>query len=406
MKTYHTSIVQKVRRKSQEGQVDKEIRLRLAIQAYEDALGAVSYRRIALEYGVNRAIMQARMASCRSLEDMHKDQQLLTPAEENSIVDSIERTHSQGWPYRVSQVRHLALEILKKRSLVLPVLGINWVSKFLARHPSLQSKFSIPKDLDRIVAENPDVMTKWFDLFSAQVRQYGIEEEDIYNMDEKGYAMGLIGKARVIVSKYEWVAYMMQDGNKEWVSLIECVAMNDDMLGPQIILKGKLRLKEWLRYLRSPNMNITVLETGWTNNEIGLKYVKTVFEPQSRTRLKIENKYRLWFLDSHSSHITREVILFCESQKIIFLCLPAHSTHILQPLDVSIFGPMAAMYKQTLEEKPKPGVGYFIDKIDFLKYYQDAREAVIRPALIQSAFQKSRYRPFDHTFFLKNLLCA
>lgn len=43
---------------------------------------------------------------------------------------------------------------------------------------------------------------------------------------------------------------------------------------------------------------------------------------------------------------------------------------------------MVAMYKQTLEKKSKPRVGYFINKNNFLKYYKDAQEAIIRPTLI------------------------
>lgn len=49
--------------------------------------------------------------------------------------------------------------------------------------------------------------------------------------------------------------------------------------------------------------------------------------------------------------------------------MPAYLIHILQSFDMGIFGPMAVIYKQTLEKKLKPKAGYFIDKIDFLEYY-------------------------------------
>lgn len=49
-------------------------------------------------------------------------------------------------------------------------------------------------------------------------------------------------------------------------------------------------------------------------------------------------------LDGHASHISTAAIEFCIRQKIILLCLPAHTTHILQPLDVGVFGPLGKLH--------------------------------------------------------------
>lgn len=137
-----------------------------------------------------------------------------------------------------------------------------------------------------------------------------------------------------------------------------------------------------------------------------MKWFKKIFEPQSKQRLENDDEVRLLFLDGHSSHVSREVILFCEQHKIILLCLPAHSTHIFQPLDVGIFGPLVARYKQLLENRSRPGGGYFIDKVDFLDIYQDARDQILTPSLVQSAFRKSGYSPFNPQMVLDNLPCA
>lgn len=57
--------------------------------------------------------MQARMARRRKIEKQHEDLQLLTADEEKAIVESIKRVHSWEWPYRLSQIRFLALGILQ-----------------------------------------------------------------------------------------------------------------------------------------------------------------------------------------------------------------------------------------------------------------------------------------------------
>jgi hypothetical protein len=54
----------------------------------------------------------------------------------------------------------------------------------------------------------------------------------------------------------------------------------------------------------------------------------------------------LLLLDNHESPITIEVIQLARAKRIEILEFPAHTTHIVQPLDVSINGPFKAhVYK-------------------------------------------------------------
>ena len=50
--------------------------------------------------------------------------------------------------------------------------------------------------------------------------------------------------------------------------------------------------------------------------------------------------WRLLMVDGHASHITIEFMEFCLTVNIIVYCLPAHFTHLLQPLDVGLFSPL------------------------------------------------------------------
>ena len=45
----------------------------------------------------------------------------------------------------------------------------------------------------------------------------------------------------------------------------------------------------------------------------------------------------LLVLDGHGSHITIDVIEYARENKIHMLCLPSHTSHVLQPLDVGVF---------------------------------------------------------------------
>ena len=91
------------------------------------------------------------------------------------------------------------------------------------------------------MAQNPEILSGWFNLYLQTKTTYEVDERDIYNIDEKGFMQGVIAKYKVMVSKYDKKkAYMTQYGNREWVSLIECILMDGRYLPLWIIFKGKL----------------------------------------------------------------------------------------------------------------------------------------------------------------------
>ena len=54
---------------------------------------------------------------------------------------------------------------------------------------------------------------------------------------------------------------------------------------------------------------------------------------------------RILFIDCHTSHISLKVIDAAKESNIILYCLtapspPSHTTHVFQPLDVSVYKPL------------------------------------------------------------------
>ena len=43
------------------------------------------------------------------------------------------------------------------------------------------------------------------------------------------------------------------------------------------------------------------------------------------------------FFDGHGSHIGIDIVTKARKENVILYCLPPHTTHVLQPLDVSVF---------------------------------------------------------------------
>ncbi|EKV14532.1 hypothetical protein PDIG_32460 [Penicillium digitatum PHI26] len=65
--------------------------------------------------------------------------------------------------------------------------------------------------------------------------------------------------------------------------------------------------------------------------------------------------------------------------------MPAHSSHLLQPLDIGCFAVLKRSYGQLVEKKMRLGVNH-IDKLDFLEAYPVARLEAFKSETIQNSF--------------------
>ena len=89
--------------------------------------------------------------------------------------------------------------------------------------------------------------------------------------------------------------------------------------------------------------------------------------------------------DGHGSHVTAEFDQYCLDHSIIVVCIPSHSSHLLQPLDVGCFSVLKRSYGRLVEELMSCGVNH-IDKQEFLPLYQQARLEALHENNIRSGF--------------------
>ncbi len=90
--------------------------------------------------------------------------------------------------------------------------------------------------------------------------------------------------------------------------------------------------------------------TGWTNDELTYSWLTIVFDRNTRSKVRNSRDYRLLFVDEHDSHINMKFLDWCEQNKVLVTLYPPHSTHRLQPLNVSLFNPLANYYSQNLND--------------------------------------------------------
>jgi hypothetical protein len=281
-------------------------------------------------------------------------------------------------------------------------IGKNWVTEFTKRRPEIKSRFARKINHKRIICEDPKIITSWFNELRETQDQWGIQDEDIYNFNETGFAMGLITTTKV-VSRAEMPGkpWLIQPGNREWVTIIEYINSRGWSVPTTIIFKGKVHIEGWFDETRIPgDWRIELSANGWTTDEIGLRWLQKVFIPATNKRTT--GGYQLLVLDGHGSHLTPEFDCTCKENNIIPICMSAHSSHLLQPLDVGCFGPLKKAYGKLIEQKGRLGYNH-IDKLDFLKAYPAAQEMVFTKENIQSGFRATGLVSFNPYAVLEKL---
>jgi hypothetical protein len=93
-------------------------------------------------------------------------------------------------------------EILLRDRLHNPTatLGINWPYTFIRRHPELRTRYTRRMTYQRAKQEDPKVIIPWFETVQTAIQEHGIHEDDIWNFDETGFAMGLCSTPKVFTA--------------------------------------------------------------------------------------------------------------------------------------------------------------------------------------------------------------
>lgn len=367
---------------------DQEERLQAAIAAIQ-AKDVSSVRQAATLFSVPRTTLRSRLSGKRQPNKTSKQHlQRLSVEEEEAVVKAIYQLDAWGWPMTIAAIENLATQLLLAKGDTKP-LGKCWFYNFMARHPELKARRSRAMDQSRKDALDHSIAKHWFELYQTTRLKYDIADDDVYNMDEKGAMKGIGDASKVIVPRREIEAFSAQPGNRDWVSIIECISAAGYVLPPFVIFEGVRIQQSWIPDEIADDFVIQVSPNGWTDCNIALNWIRHFDE---HTAPRVRGKYRLLILDGHASHVSPPFVEYCAAHDIVPLCLPPHSTHELQPLDVGVFGPLAKAYRQLVSEGALFGATR-INNAQFLSFYQRARKTISKN--IPGAWRGAGLLPFN-----------
>lgn len=347
----------------------------------------------------------------KSIAESRELYQLLTIAEENSLALWITRLTTSGYPVTYPLLREMAEEIRSKRlrgindpSIQLVVydpIGEQWTQRFLQRHPHCKTAMGRSIEASRVKAASLEDIKLWYEVLFLTIEEHKISWRNTYNQDETGFGIGTKGTSHVIIDSRVKTAYQAQPGRQEWVTVIECICADGSSIPPLIIFKGENICKNWIPKQIPSGWHISVNSKGWTSNIHGQEWLEKCFEPA--TRDKAGGEMRLLICDGHDSHISSKFIRHCIQHDIVLLLLLPHTSHLLQPLDVSVFGPLKKEMANQLDRIFRTGIST-LQKVEWFEAFIPARAKAVNLRNIRGGWRGAGIYPMNPARVLDKLI--
>ena len=211
----------------------------------------------------------------------------------------------------------------------------------------------------------------------------------IYNADETGISV-VHKPGKVVTELGRRHVYSVVSGERgKNHTIMTCVSASGNVLPPMMIFPRKRAIPDSFKVGAVPNTLFLNSTNGWINSELYLEWLKFFRNniPPTRPVLLIQ--------DGHTSHMSIEAIEYCKSNEIYILCLPSHTTHILQPLDIGVFKSFKSNFSKACTNYMSKNPGRVITPEFLASLVVEAWYVSLTHLNIMSGFRKSGLFPFN-----------
>lgn len=362
----------------------------------------MSVREVCRKHGIPRSTLQDRIAG-RTTDMVKKPgpDPILSYEGEKQIVDWLLNLSKCGFPLKKSELLDTAQKVFKDTGK--PNIfkddrpGQTWFKNFLKRHPQISQRTAegINKARTRVTEESIRLWFRELTQFLTESNNLDILEspERIFNADESGFAL-CPKTGKVLGPRGYRNLYGIKHGSKDNITVLVTFNANAQLCPPLVVFP----------YVRPPKQVVDCMppewvlgksESGWMRADIFFEYITNDFNNW------VENngikKPILLLVDGHKSHMSMVLSVMCEQLGIILYALPPNSTHMLQPADVSVFGPLKNHWKNIVRiflSKPE-NINSAVTKTNFCALFRDTMENSNIQDNIKNGFRRCGLYPYN-----------
>lgn len=322
--------------------------------------------------------------------------QIFSDEEESHFVKCILQFSDYGFPLNQFDLRIVVKTYLTRTGRSVKrfknnIPGIEWVRSFLKRHPELTTRFAA--NIKRVRASvNAEVLQDYISALGETVE--GVPPENIWNFDESNLTDNP-GQKKVIVKRGTKYPEKIINSSKSSISLMFSGSATGEFLPPYVVYKAAHLWNTWTE--NGPaGCRYSVTPSGWFESNTFEDWFESILLPRLK---KLEGK-KVVICDNLSSHLSVRILKLCQENNVSFVCIPANSTHITQPLDVTFFRPMKEAWRKILLDYKETAWGCRSSSLEkqyfpsLLKKLMEAIEPNQKTNLI-AGFKKCGIYPLD-----------
>ena len=275
--------------------------------------------------------------------------------------------------------------------------GRKWLNLFLKRNAS-QLTIRPPQSLSRarILGFTEENVKSFFNILRAELDKIKFNPARTFNVDETGITTVQSKNVQVICTKGKPAVYKMSSAERGKLNtIVTCMSAVGQYVPPMIVFPRK---KKELKLMKGapPGAISGFHPSGWIQCDLFCQWMKHF---ASFVKPTAEDPVVL-IMDGHYSHTRNlEVINFARENHIIMVCLPPHSTHKMQPLDIAFMKPFKTFYNQETEKWISRNEGRAVTQYEISELMGKAyiRAATMSNAL--SGFRAAGIYPFNDSVF-------
>ena len=315
-------------------------------KAYEEVKeGRLSVRRAAERYRVPKSTLSDRVTGKVKFHSHSGPTRYLTDSEEAGLVSFISHCARMGYAKTRKEILAIVEERISSKGNTTTHVSNGWWESFRRRHPELAIRTVEKLSYARSVATDATIINHYFDLLQKALHDNEILDSpsQIFNCDETGLPLEHTPSS-VIGIEGQKHPRALTSGNKKQVTVLGCVNAAGYAIPPLVIFSRK-SLNPLLTVNEVPGTMYGLSETGWMDSEIFSNWFThhfLVHAPASRPLLLL--------LDGHSTHFNPDFVRIAAHEKVVVFCLPPNTTHLTQPLDKGVFGPLKSHWNEECQK--------------------------------------------------------
>lgn len=372
--------------------------------AINEVLEGKSCNSIAERFSIPEATLRRYVNKRRNGQDLPvhggRFRETFSGEQSRELYDYIKVVNERAFGLTFIQLRKIAFQYAERNEIPhrfnaeRGMAGKDWIVGF-ARKWKLSLRKPESTSLARLIGFNKVSVGLFFDIVSDLYKKYHFKPESIYNADETGVSTVPTKIPKVFSPRGNRRVAKVVSAERGKNTTVVCAANAAGNYVPPFFVFGRVRMKNELLHGAPVGSSGSAQKNGWMDSEIFLKYLKHF---KQHTKCSLEEPILL-FVDNHRSHVTIQSINFARESGIIMVGFPPHTTHRLQPMDVSFFGPLKTYFSQECDCFMINHPGQTITDKDIADLFRRSYEKAATIGNAINGFRRSGICPFDRNIF-------